>query len=109
MAITTASASRNLSALTLPPVFKRSSDPPTELTLHFRSSIPASPEAAKLPVELGTAEDEGRRAAVRAVVGVVDQMPLCEQALNLLGSQPLSGLHCRLARKHVEQVVQQVA
>ena len=43
-----------------------------------------SSQPAELAVELVAAQDQGCRAAVRTVVGVVNQMPLREQAFSML-------------------------
>jgi hypothetical protein len=41
-------------------------------------------QPAELSIQLRTAEDKGRGSAVRTVMGIVDEMPLLEEAFHLL-------------------------
>ena len=42
-------------------------------------------------------------------MGILGQMPLGQQRVDLLGREPVAELHGRLAGDHVQQIVQQVA
>src|SRR5262249_54533099 len=66
-------------------------------------------EPSELAVELAAAEDQRRGTPVRTVVGVIDQVPLGQQALDLFRAETLTGLNRRFAGQHVQQTVEQVA
>ena len=64
--------------------------------------------APELSIEFGVAEDEGRGSAVGAVVGVVDEVALFEEAEDFFLRQSLAGFDGGFAGHHRDQVVKQI-
>ena len=76
-------------------------------TAGFR--IARSSQPAELPIELRAAENQRRRPPVRAVVGIIDEMPLLEKAVHLLRREPLTRFDGRLAGNHVQYFIEYIA
>src|SRR5262249_45820773 len=63
-------------------------------------------DAAKLPVQLLPAEQQGRRPAVGAVMGVVGEVALGYERGDLFRGQPVAGADGPVAGHQAEQVVE---
>ena len=68
-----------------------------------------SAHATELAIELGVAEDQGGRTTMRTVVGIVNQVPLFQQAIDFFLRQSLAGFDGGFAGHHCDQVIQQIA
>ena len=78
-----------------------------EYVIH-RDRCARSTQSPELAFEFVFGEDEGGRAPMRAVVGVVDEVSLGEQRVDLFGGEAMASFYGSFAGHHVQQRIEQV-
>lgn len=74
----------------------------------FALSAGGLTHASELAIEFGVAEHQSRRSAVRAVMGIIDQMTLFQQAEDFFLRQTLACFDGGFAGHHRDQGIQQI-